>query len=242
MLLAKRRSPIEILNDIDGERVRFFRLLRDRPAELIQACELTPYSRQEFDLAKSLVDANDQPDEIEAARRWWVRSVQSVSGIGHGWSVTTNRSASKANTAMSIVERMRDVAARLRHVQIECRPATEVLAAVACADAAVYCDPPYLGATRRGGDGTTGRDYRHDMAGEAEHRQLAQVLNACPAAVLISGYPSSLYDELYEGWWRAERPSLKMSCSVNGGALAPATEVVWSNRPLCVQGRLGLSQ
>lgn len=60
VLLAKRRSPIEILNDIDGELVRFFRLLRDRPAELIQACELTPYSRQEFDLAKSLVDVNDR--------------------------------------------------------------------------------------------------------------------------------------------------------------------------------------
>jgi len=236
VLLAKQPSAIEILNDIDGELIRFFRLLRDHPADLIRACELTPYAREELHLAKAA--PSEHTDEVELARRWWVRSVQSVSGAGHGWSVTLNRSASRAATAVSMVERMRAVAMRLRNVQIECRPALEVLDSLASPGAVVYCDPPYLGSTRRAGAETAGRDYRHDMAGEDQHRQLAKALNACQAAVLISGYPSSLYDELYEGWWRAERPTLKMTANVSGGGLTPATEVVWSNRPLCVQGRL----
>jgi protein gp37 len=60
------------------------------------------------------------------------------------------------------------------------------------------------------------------------------------AAVLISGYPSRLYAELYEarGWRRLERTVLRPTSNTAGGRGAAAVEVIWSNRPLLHQARL----
>jgi hypothetical protein len=87
-----------------------------------------------------------------------------------------------------------------------------------------------------------GLDYAVEYASEADHRALAQALHASPAAVLLSGYPSALYEELYGGWWRLERTVQRPTSNVSGGRGAVATEVVWSNRPLAHQGRLGESE
>ncbi len=73
-----------------------------------------------------------------------------------------------------------------------------------------------------------------EYATEAEHRELAAALHATPAAVLLSGYPSPLYAELYDaaGWWRVERQVDKPSSLTSGGRATHAVEAVWSNRPL----------
>ena len=55
----------------------------------------------------------------------------------------------------------------------------------------IYADPPYVLATRS----HPGTRYRYDYT-EADHRELLAVLDALPASVMISGYPSSLYSEL----------------------------------------------
>ena len=57
VLFAKPRSTHEILNDVDGHIVHFFRVLRDRREELEEACLLTPYAREEFEGAD--IDAED---------------------------------------------------------------------------------------------------------------------------------------------------------------------------------------
>lgn len=199
VLLAKPPATIEILNDIDEDVVAFFRVLRERPNDLVRVCELTPYARSEFAASRR---STLEVGELEQARLFWVRTAQSVSGTGHGWSVTTARTQSPAATAISMVDRMWDVAQRLRRVQIECRPAVRVIADYGVADGVIYADPPYLGRTRRGGAGANGRDYRREMAGEDEHRSLAEALHHTPATVLLSGYPSVLYDQLYRDWFR----------------------------------------
>jgi DNA adenine methylase len=55
---------------------------------------------------------------------------------------------------------------------------------------------------------------------EAEHIQLAEKLNQVKGAVLVSGYHSDLYNELYKGWVRREKNTYA------DGAL-PRTEVLW---------------
>src|SRR5215469_13923182 len=66
------------------------------------------------------------------------------------------------------------------------------------ADALVYCDPPYVQSTRK----STG--YRHEMTDD-DHREMAAALRSSRAAVVVSGYPSALYDgELFAGWHRRE--------------------------------------
>lgn len=51
VLFAKPRSRFEIVNDVDGALVTFFRVLRDRPEDLAEVCKLTPHARAEFDAA-----------------------------------------------------------------------------------------------------------------------------------------------------------------------------------------------
>ena len=71
VLLNKPRCHIETVNDLHGEVVNFFRVLRDNPYELKQLLELTPYSREEYDLAYQ-----EEENEIERARRFCVRCWQ----------------------------------------------------------------------------------------------------------------------------------------------------------------------
>ena len=242
VLFAKAPSPTEILNDLDGQVVNSFTVLRDQPEDLARALALTPYARVEYE---QLAAGYDDPglDELERARRWFVRVNQSIShlagrGRPSGWAAAYNTNgADHAHKFAALTDRLQACAQRLRRVHLECRPAVEVIAKYAkpAAAAVVYCDPPYLGTVRSPQSKRFAGDYAVEYASDAEHRALAQVLHATPAAVLVSGYPSPLYAELYEGWWRLERTVQRPTSNVSGGRGAAAVEVVWSNRPLAAQ-------
>lgn len=241
VLLAKPPATHELVNDLDGDVVNFFRCLRDHPDELERACRLTPYAREEFDAA-DLTDPG--VDDLERARRWWVRATHSINNNvtpHRSFSVSTKRGSCDARSTLNLVGRFDAVATRLRPVVIECRPAIEVITQHADADTVVYADPPYLAATRSM-RGRKTREYTREYAHEADHRELAAVLNATPAAVLLSGYPSPLYDALYAGWQRVERRVHRPSSNAGRGERHHAVEVVWSNRPLQGQQRLAFQE
>jgi DNA adenine methylase len=235
VLFAKPPSPTEILNDADGDLVLFFRVLRDHGPELARALALTPYARAELRAARL-----DQAglDELERARRVFVRLNMSISrtlGRQRGFAAAYNTNgADHAHKFASLVDQLQATAGRLRRVILEDRPALEVIAKYGAPNAVIYCDPPYLHTTRSAQAKRRGADYAVEYASEAEHRELAPALHATPAAVLLSGYPSPLYAELYDqaGWWRVERAVDKPSSLVSGGRAAHAVEAVWSNRPL----------
>src|SRR5690625_3140270 len=69
VLLAKKPSKAETVNDLDADLMTFWRVLRDRPGDLERVCTLTPHSRDEF--AQAWEDAPED-DELEQARRVWV--------------------------------------------------------------------------------------------------------------------------------------------------------------------------
>jgi len=205
-----------------------------------RACTLTPYARDEL-AAADLTDPG--LDDLERARRFFVRSAQGFARVvrpgGVSWGSSAKRGASEAASARELVARMHAAAERLRRVVIDHADAAAVIAKYGLADAVIYCDPPYLAATRASLARSRGNDYAVDLAGEAEHRALAAVLRSTPAAVLLSGYPSGLYAELYGDWSRIQRVVARPSTSRGGRSGTPATEVIWSNRPLAGQLRLG---
>ena len=84
---------------------------------------------------------------------------------------------------------------------------------------AVYCDPPYLLETR-----TSEKRYRCEMT-DRDHRRLLEVASqiaATPAAVIVSGYGSAMYDAAFSGWIRKSFTGM-----TRGG---PRKEHVWLNR------------
>ncbi len=222
VLLAKPRSRMETVNDLDGDLMLFWRVLRDRPDELIRVCALTPHSRAGH------IEAYDRPDdmdELERARRVWSLLAQSRTGTLRrtGWRFhidPTGSSISMGAYMASYVDRMAAVAERLAGVSLEARPALEVVNAYgAHPDVLLYVDPPYLGSTRA-------RNYRTEMGSEAEHRELAAALEACRATVVLSGYASPLYSDLYEGWHSTQ----VSTATGQGGSWSERTEVLWTNR------------
>ncbi|MFJ8995566.1 DNA adenine methylase [Streptomyces sp. NPDC102279] len=227
VLLAKTPSKLETVNDLDGELMTFWRVLRERSADLIRACALTPHSRAEHDGSYQ-----DTPgDDLETARRVWVRLSQGRGGTQRrtGWRQYVNpagTSTSLPSCLDGLVDRMAAAAERLHAVSLEALPAVELIARYGQHPGVLlYVDPPYLGSTR------SFANYRHEMRGEEQHRELAAALADCRAAVVLSGYDSPLYGALYEGWHRVELAARADNAAAGERA---RTEVLWSNRPFPV--------
>ncbi len=225
VLLAKTPSPMETVNDLDGDLMAFWRVLRDHPADLERVCALTPHARAEHHAAYETTT-----DELEQARRVWVRLSQGRAGTLRktGWRhyVHPSGNTSMPDYLAAYVERIAAAAERLSSVSLECRPANEVIAAYGSAPGCLlYVDPPYLATSR------TSVNYRHEMGTEAQHRDLAEHLQDCAAAVVLSGYASPLYDALYADWDRVERRTY----TGQAHAKPDRIEVLWSNRPLTQQ-------
>jgi DNA adenine methylase len=206
VLLRKDRSYAEIYNDLDGEIVNLFRVLRDpsQSLELIRVVRLTPYARTEFELSY-LTDGNP----IEQARRTLLRY---AAGFASGAQLcyqtgfrnnVTRPHSTPADNWRDFPDAIPGIVERLRGVVIENRPALELIAQMDGEGTLFYLDPPYVYGTRNSRN--AGKTYRHEMDDDA-HRDLAVLARSVRGMVVISGYPCELYDrELYSDWGRVER-------------------------------------
>jgi DNA adenine methylase len=207
VLLNKAPSPVETYNDIDGEVVNFFKVLRDQGPELERLVALTPFSREEFHVAVS--NSPKAKNALERARRFYIRARQTRTGLAQ--TATLGRWANCKNTSRGgmsgVVSRwvggvvaLPEISERLLRVQIENRPAVDVIRLYDSRDTLFYCDPPYLHDTR--GDN---KAYSFEML-EAEHIELAGTLRRCKGKVALSGYRNPLMDKLFKGWRRFDAP------------------------------------
>ena len=224
VLLNKPPCEVETYNDLDLRITRLFRVLRDRSEEFTQRVRLTPYSQVEFD------DAAHYPagaGDLDKAVCDFIRWRQSFGGQGRSWSFTTARSrggmAGDVNAWWTAIEGLPQIIDRLRRVQILCRPAVEAIGRFDHPESLIYCDPPYLHSTRSQGATDV---YGVEMSDD-EHRELANVLHRCQGRVVLSGYGSRLYDELYAGWRRVEFDIANHAAG--GRKKARKTECLWMN-------------
>ncbi|KKN24816.1 hypothetical protein LCGC14_0891080 [marine sediment metagenome] len=206
VLLRKKRSYAEVYNDLDGEIVNLFRVLRDpmQARELVRLLRLTPYARSEFETSY-LSDG----DPVEQARRTVSRSFMGFASTLTGKWVTGFRSNSTrsgttpAHDWMNYPAALEKIIERLRGVTIENRPASQVMITRDSQETLHYVDPPYPSSTRNLRWG--GNAYRYEMT-DNDHRDLAEVLHDLRGMVVISGYPCHLYDvELFPDWQRVQR-------------------------------------
>lgn len=208
VLLSRETAPVETYNDIDGEVVNFFRVLRDQKQQLVEAIGLTPFSREE--LYRAVTDDLRSLTDLERARRFFVRARQARTGLAQTaslgrWANCKNTSRAGMSGAVSrwlgSVDTLPEIAERLLRVQIENRPAIDVIELYDSKATLFYCDPPYVHSSR--GDS---KAYGFEMA-DIEHEDLAETLIRVKGKVAISGYRCDLMDELYKGWRRDDAPA-----------------------------------
>lgn len=199
ILLRKPRSYAEIYNDLDGEIVNVFKVLRDHGKRLKKMLELTPFSREEY-----FASYGQTEDPIERARMTIIKSF-----MGFGSDSIKNKSGFRSNSNRSgttpahdwknYADKISMLTERLGGVVIENLPAEMIIKRFDTPQTLFYIDPPYLHSTR-----TKAKRYKYEMTDE-DHIRLAGQLKSVKGKVIISGYASSLYDELYRDWHREEK-------------------------------------
>ncbi|MEG8508705.1 DNA adenine methylase [Klebsiella variicola] len=225
VLLKKVASEAEVYNDLDGDVVNLFRVLRnpETAQQLIDACALTPYSRDEFNCAYE-----DSENLVEQARRLIVRATMGFGSAGATKGKTGFRLDTKRNsaTAQRIWARQPDnlaaVASRFAGVLIENRSAIQCMRDHDTVSTLHFVDPPYVHDTRV--ETAKNSAYRFEMTNE-EHMELLNVLKDLRGAVIVCGYNSDLYNNALVGWKRVTRTT-----AANGFAgSVQRTECLWLN-------------
>lgn len=210
----KKPCYIETINDLHGEVINFYTVLREQPDELIRLIRFTPYARSEYE--KSYEDADT---DLERARRFCVRCWMGFGAANlykNGFrSGQRSNSPNPAKAWGMLPETLQAAAERLKNVQIENLPALELIARYNTADVFIYLDPPYLPDTRKG------YLYKHEMSIE-DHERLLQAIVDHPGKILISGYDNELYNKYLKGWYKVQK-----STQVENGL--KRVETLWMN-------------
>jgi DNA adenine methylase len=231
VLLQKPRSPLETYNDLDGNVVNFFRVLRDRPDELIRKIRLTPWARAEYELSWHIVD-----DSVENARRFFICSWMAISNMAlskhTGFRTASFRDqcySTHVGNFYALVDSnaLRVISDRLRGIQLESRGWEYTLNRYDHLSSLIYFDPPYVKSER------TDKDRYVFEWTDTQHIESAHLLRQAQGYVIVSGYACPLYAELYEDhdWARFDKEA-----QTNSGG--KRIESVWlSPRTLEVLGK-----
>ncbi len=217
VLFHKQRSHIETVNDLDGNVVNLFTWIKKDPERLAHEIYYTPYARQAYEEAFS----TEPRDSLEKAVNFYIRL-----NMGHGFRTNgekvgwkndvQGRERSYASQDWShLPEKILQAAERLRGVQIENRPALELIQRFNYKNVLIYCDPPYMLQTRHG------KQYRYEMEDE-DHEALLDALCRHRGPALISGYDTGLYNTMLAGWNKYETTSYSQVCTKK-------REVLWMN-------------
>lgn len=195
VLFNKQRCHIETVNDIDGEIVNFFKILRDHKEELMRIIALTPFARDEYMKAYDWTDG-----DIERARRFAVKCWMGF-GCGNLYrnGFKTGQQTNSPNPAKAwgeLPETLEQASQRLKGVQIENLPAVELIKRYNTPDVFIYADPPYPHGTRKK------YLYKHEMEDSG-----------------LKGWAKVQKDTLAEGG-RKRTETLWMNYDVNQGQIS----------------------
>jgi DNA adenine methylase len=208
VIASKEPAANEVYNDIDGNVVNFLLVLREKPAELTQACETLPYSRELYERWRR---EKMPTDPFERAVRFFYLNRSGIAKgngpgcMNTGWRHSVNPRQNPARSYQSACQRMQAFANRMKHVMIERLDFRKIIEKYDTEDTLFYVDPPYIGRERYYAGGFT----------ESDHRELALMLNAIKGKAIVSYYDDPLLGELYTGWRKESFQSFKQV--VNGG-------------------------
>jgi len=219
VLINRTPSAVETYNDKNKDIVNLFRQLRDNKERFVELVSLTPYSKEELDVAK-----RDTDDALEQARRTYIRLKQSVVVNQRAWKFSKVKAVRNAIYWANAIDKLPQIIDRLTKVQLECDDALKVIQRADSPRTLHYVDPPYPNEVL-----TAKAEYAYPMS-NLDHIQLSRILHECLGQVAISGYRCDLYDALYKDWRREDGPR-SMPASTRGvnGPGQSRQESLWCN-------------
>ncbi len=202
VLCAKGVSPVtnndhyrEVINDLDRALINLYRQLRSNP-RLIDMLRLTPYSKEEFETAKSI-------EEVEGLESAWAEFVDRTMSYSHAKGYSFGRGICSENlpvTWRNKVDRIQELVDRLRNVAIECDDAISVIEYYDSPQTLFYCDPPYPNAYQ---------SYQHKFS-LSDYEHLCWVLDNIQGSFVLSCYKQGIEPE----HWK--RVDVAAYCSASG--------------------------
>lgn len=220
----------EVVNDVNGNLMNFYYVLqREKLFEkFLRRVQAIPFGRDSWEEARQKLA--EQPEDRRVARAAWFFTLNRMSLAGRmddfaGITKTRTRGGmnEQASAWLGAVEGLPQIHARLRRVVIENQPAIKLMKNHDVAGCVQYCDPPYLACTR-----TAKNVYGEFEMTDKDHREFLDVAKSLKhAKVLISGYPSELYDKVLKNWNRSTFD--RANSAAGGEKKRRMTEVVWMN-------------
>lgn len=204
VFFRKAPSAIETINDLDSDVVNLFRCIQKDSGRLARLVMTTPYAREEYERQFGGTPRELYASDFQRAAGFLVKCWQGHGFRTDGSKVGWKRDVQGREKAYAmwdwyrLPERILETAERLRKVQIEHRPALEVIRDFNYPNVFIYLDPPYLLGARSGGR----KQYRHEMT-DADHEEMLETARGSRAMVMLSGYESELYDNHLKGWRKA---------------------------------------
>jgi DNA adenine methylase len=221
LLFTKPPSDIETVNDLDSDVTNLFRCIQKDSERLARLVMTTPFSREEYDRQFEIPQGAVIIDSYERAAGFLVRCWQGHGFRTNGYKVGWKNDVQGRERMYALWNWYRlpewiiEITERLRTVQIENRPALEVIKRFNYDNVFMYLDPPYLLGTR------TAKQYMYEMT-DADHEELLKTILQSRAKIMISGYESEMYNDYLNGWNKQQF----RCCSEYG---ASRMEIIWMN-------------
>ncbi len=248
LLELPKDNTIEIYNDLNGDLVNFWRVLRDSTQRnlLCEQIALSPYSRQEY--AKAL-KWRELPMGVERTLAWLIINIQSVGTVGKlmkpKGSVSTSAFSTPTRYTKStaphvrrwtrLPEKLIPLADRVQEVIVEFSDWQKIISRYDSPKALFYVDPPYVvesegakfGAWYASASGTEMPAF-----GEREQMRLLDALCAVRGKVALSGYDIKMYREVLRGWRKVQKQVTLAQGIMAGGRKRVRYETLWLNYPV----------
>lgn len=195
LFFAKPKAEVEVINDVNGEVINFFKVLKTKFSALQKEIQATLHSRELY--REALEVYNDPGSYTDVKRAWalWTATNQGFAGMIGSWGFGKTNSKEKAVAAKreAFIEAYEE---RLRTVQVENNDALKVIDRCNERDAFIYCDPPYIGSDQGHYGGYT----------EEQYEKLLQTLSKVKAKFLLSSYPSKILSKyIRKNGWKTKK-------------------------------------
>ena len=192
LLLNKRPSPVEVYNDVDGELVNLFMVVRDHPGEFVRSVASLPYSRELYERWQRAIKRGQlKGNKIERAARFYYLLRSSFYGhVEKGWRFTVK--SSEANRQYNCVGEIADIAKRLQKVYLDNLNFTRCLKNWDRPDTFFFLDPPYVDSVK----------YRSGIPAFTvkDHAALAEATRHLQGKWLLTYNDCPKVRELYDGF------------------------------------------